>query len=147
MIVEIDERTEGLIKKLLEIWKDSVMSTHLFLSVDEIEKIEKYVSQAIKLVEHLVIIKNKDDVPIGFMGIEGKKIEMLFIENCERGRGNGKKLLNYGIVNYNISELTVNEQNLSAKGFYEHLGFKVYKRSEIDEQGNLYPILYMRLEK
>lgn len=31
------------------------------------------------------------------------------------------------------------------KGFYEHMGFKVYERSEIDEQGNPYPILFMKL--
>ena len=28
-----------------------------------------------------------------------------------------------------------------------HKGFKVYKRIELDEQGNHFPILYMRLEK
>ena len=38
-------------------------------------------------------------------------------------------------------------QNPNAKGFYEHLGFRVYKRSETDEQGNSYPILYMKLER
>jgi putative acetyltransferase len=41
--------------------------------------------------------------------------------------------------------LAVNEQNPQAKGFYEHLGFQVYKRADIDEQGNPYPILYMKL--
>ena len=39
------------------------------------------------------------------------------------------------------------EQNPNAKVFYEHLGFKVYKRTELDEQGNPYPILYMKLYK
>lgn len=39
----------------------------------------------------------------------------------------------------------MNEQNPQAKGFYEHLGFKVYKRNPIDEQGNQYPILFMHL--
>ena len=34
-----------------------------------------------------------------------------------------------------------------AKGFYEHMCFKVYKRNELDEQGNPYPILYMKLER
>ena len=34
-----------------------------------------------------------------------------------------------------------------AKGFYEHRGFKTYKRTELDEQGNAYPILHRRLEK
>lgn len=46
-----------------------------------------------------------------------------------------------------IKKYVVNEQNPNAKEFYEHLGFEVYRRSEIDEQGNPYPILYMKLDK
>lgn len=56
-------------------------------------------------------------------------------------------LLLYGIKNYGINTLTVNEDNLQAKGFYEHMGFKVYQRNELDDQKNPYPVLYMRLEK
>ena len=81
------------------------------------------------------------------MGIEDTKLEMLFIKNSEIGKGLGKQLLNYGIENYNIRELAVNEQNPNAKGFYEHMGFRTYKRTELDEQGNPYPILYMMLER
>ena len=40
-------------------------------------------------------------------------------------------------------ELFVNEQNPQARGFYEHMGFAVRERSELDEQGNPYPILFM----
>ena len=46
--------------------------------------------------------------------------------------------------NYAVERLTVNEQNPQARGFYEHMGFHVYKRTELDEQGNPYPLLYMR---
>ena len=47
---------------------------------------------------------------------------------------------------YSVSELAVNEQNPLAKGFYEHMGFHVYKRTDIDEQGN--PVrLPVRTEK
>ena len=69
---------------------------------------------------------------------------MLFVSNEYRGQGVGKQLLQYGIENYSINELTVNEQNPRAKGFYEHMGFEVYKRTELDEQGNPYPLLYMK---
>ncbi len=81
------------------------------------------------------------------MGIEGQKLEMLFVTAEKRGKGIGKKLIEYGIKNFSINELTVNKQNPQAKGFYEHLGFQVYKKSETDEQGKPYPILYMRLTK
>ena len=146
-IIEIDNRTTALINELLEVWEDSVKATHLFLSNEEINKIKEYVPQALKEVSHLVIIKNEKDISIAFMGVEGTKLEMLFIKSIERGKGLGKQLLAYGIENYNVNELVVNEQNPNAKAFYEHLGFKVYKRADLDEQGNQYPILYMRLER
>ena len=41
-------------------------------------------------------------------------------------------------------EVTVNEQNPQADGYYEHLGFQTYKRTECDEEGNPYPLLYMK---
>ena len=145
-IIETKERTEVLINQLLEVWEDSVKATHLFLSSGEIENIKKYVPQAILGVSHLIIIENESHQPIVFMGIEDTKLEMLFIKNNERGKGLGKQLLNYGIENYNVNRLAVNEQNLNSKGFYEYMGFKTYKRTELDEPGNPYPILYMRLE-
>ena len=46
---------------------------------------------------------------------------------------------------YGVTSLTVNEQNPQARGFYEHMGFEVYKRIEADEQGGPYPLLYMSL--
>ena len=145
-IFEVENKSPILINKLLEIWEDSVRASHLFLSNEEIKNIKKYVPQALKEVPHLVIIKSENNTPIAFMGINNTKLEMLFVKNSERRKGFGKKLLKYGIENYNINKLVVNKQNPNAKEFYKHLGFKVYGRSETDEQGNSYPILYMKLE-
>lgn len=146
-IYEEKNRTTILINKLLDVWEDSVVATHLFLSKNEINVIKKYVPQALKEVSHLIVMENENNIPIAFMGIENNKLEMLFLKNNERGKGLGKELLKYGIKNYNINEVTVNEQNHSALKFYQHMGFKTYKRSELDEQKNPYPILYMKLEK
>ena len=146
-IIEVTERTAPLIEQLLNIWESSVRATHLFLSEDEIESIKKYVPQALKEIPCLIVIKNENQIPVGFMGIVGRRLEMLFISNEQRGKGLGKKLLRYGIEKYSVYDLAVNEQNLLAKGFYERMGFKVYKRTEYDEQGDPYPLLYMRLEK
>lgn len=145
-IKEVKERNPLLINQLLEVWEDSVRATHLFLSGEEINEIKKFVPQAIKRVANLVIIEN-ENIPVAFMGIEGNKLEMLFVKNSERGKGLGKQLLSYGIEKYDINELAVNEQNPEAKGFYEHMGFETYKRNELDDQGNPYPVLYMKLKK
>lgn len=144
-IIEIKERTPILIQELLNVWEKSVRATHLFLSDDEINSIKGYVPQALNGVANLVIVENENRTPIAFMGIEDETLEMLFITPEERGKGIGKRLLQYGIESYGVKNLTVNEQNPQAKGFYEHMGFKVYKRSENDEQGNPYPLLYMSL--
>lgn len=32
-----------------------------------------------------------------------------------------------------------------AVGFYEHMDFRTYKRTDFDEEGNPYPLLYMKL--
>lgn len=143
-IIELKERPPELLRQLLEIWESSVRATHLFLSDGEIENIKQYVPQALKSVPNLIIAENQNGRPIGFMGIAEQKLEMLFIADSERGKGAGKRLLQYGIDNYSVNELAVNEQNPLAKGFYEHMGFKVSKRTDIDEQGAPYPLLYMK---
>ncbi len=144
-IIQVKDRTLILIEQLVELWEKSVKEMHLFLWEDEIESIKMYVPQALKDIGTLVIIENEINCPISFMGVQEEKLEMLFILPKERRKGLGKKLFQYGIENYSIEELTVNEQNTPAKGFYEHMGFKVYKRTEYDEQGQPYPLLYMRL--
>ncbi|WP_395013994.1 GNAT family N-acetyltransferase [Robinsoniella peoriensis] len=145
-IIEIKDRTTLLIEQLLAVWESSVKATHLFLSEDEIKNIKNYVPQALKEIPHLTILENEHQIPVGFMGIVEQHLEMLFVSHEERGKGYGKELLRYGIEKYKINDLAVNEQNPSAKGFYEHMGFEVYKRTECDEQGNPYPLLYMKLD-
>lgn len=144
-ILEIEERNSDLISKLIAVWEASVKATHLFLSDSEILSIKEYVPQALKSVDKLIIAENEEEKPIAFMGIENETLEMLFITPSERRQGLGKLLIQYGISNYKVNRLTVNEQNPQAKGFYEHMGFHVYKRTDYDEQGNPYPLLYMRL--
>lgn len=71
----------------------------------------------------MVVAENASGFPVAFMGVEGQRLEMLFILPTERGKGLGKTLLQCGIKDYSVNELAVNEQNPLAKGFYEHMGF------------------------
>lgn len=139
------ERNEELITRLYDVWVKSVQESHTFLTEEDIKKIAAFVPAALKEVPHLIVWSDTRMKPVAFMGIDGRKLEMLFIIPKEQGCGLGKDLLRFGIEQYRVNELCVNEQNSDAVGFYEHMGFKTYKRSDLDEQGNPYPILYMQL--
>lgn len=145
-IIEIKERKKILIQQLLEIWEKSVRETHLFLSDDEISNIKAYVPQALDGIAHLIVAEDESCCTVAFMGIQDEILEMLFITPEKRGMGLGKQLIQHGIENYDVKKMAVNEQNPQAKGFYEHMGFQVYKRTDLDEQGNPYPLLYMILK-
>lgn len=144
-IYEIPVRTPQLLTSLLQLWEDSVRATHHFLSDAERNEIKKYVPQALTGVEHLIVAQNESDKVAAFLGTENGRLEMLFLSPEERGKGIGKQLVQYGIQHYGIHEVTVNEQNPQAVGFYKHLGFETYKRTSHDEEGNPYPLLYMKL--
>ena len=143
-IYELEKRTPEILAELTAVWEQSVRATHNFLSEREIQEIKKYVPSALSNAEHL-IVSEKDKNIVAFAGTEKGKLEMLFLLPCERGKGLGKRLLQYGINNYGIITLTVNEQNPQAVGFYRHMGFEIYKRTDNDEEANPYPLLYMRL--
>ncbi|MBE6846454.1 MAG: GNAT family N-acetyltransferase [Ruminococcus sp.] len=99
---------------------------------------------ALREISHLLVAENEEGIPIGFMGIEKRKIEMLFISPEYRGKSIGKELIQYEIATFSINEVTANEQNPQAIGFYEHMSFAAYKRTDVDEQGRPYPLLYMK---
>jgi putative acetyltransferase len=144
-IYEVKDRPQLLIAALTQVWESSVRATHLFLSDGEIKNIREYVPHALIEVPHLIVACENSAAPIAFMSISRQKLEMLFVSPEMRGKGLGKKLLLFGIENYSLNELTVNEQNPLACGFYEHMGFKTYRRTECDEEGGPYPLLYMKL--
>lgn len=145
-ISEVQERSPELIAQLTAVWEKSVKATHLFLSATEIAEIKKDVPQALRTIPHLVVAENEHQRPVAFMGVAGQMLEMLFIAPADRGSGLGRQLIQYGIDRYGINALAVNEQNPAAKGFYEHMGFRVEKRTDRDEQGRPYPLLYMKLK-
>lgn len=85
------------LERLLMIWEASVRATHHFLSDAEVKQIKSYVPQALQSVSHLIIAINASNEPIGFMGTEQNRLEMLFLSPTERGKGIGKQLVQYGI--------------------------------------------------
>lgn len=146
MIICNPDRTDLLIDQLVALWNESVRASHNFLTSEDVEKLTPFVKIGLSSIETLVV-KYDIDMPIAFMGIDGRKIEMLFVLPNYLGNGIGKELVAYAIENYNVKYVDVNEQNPAAVGFYKHLGFATFERTELDEQGNPFPILKMKLYK
>ena len=138
-----DDRSDDLVKSLLAVWGASVRATHDFLPEGEVERIGEMVPGAIAGVPTLLVC-HADGAPVAFLGLDGAFVEMLFVAPEMRGRGVGRLLMERAIEDYGAAELSVNEQNPQAVGFYEHLGFRTYRRTETDAEGAPYPLLYMR---
>lgn len=145
-IVRINQRDDLIVNELMSIWENSVRATHLFLKEEDILRIAQFVPQALTRIPILIAAKKAGKL-VRFMGIDQGSLEMLFILDKERGLGIGKSLLEYAISNEQGNCLSVNEQNPQAREFYEYMGFAVEKRSEHDDQGNPFPLLYMRYKR
>lgn len=144
-IKRVTQRDRFVLESLLELWEASVRATHTFLSEEAILEIKPMVVDALAAVEKLVMVTGENGVAAAFMGTEGDKIEMLFVAPGARGRGYGKRLVEYGKNVLGCRFVDANEQNLQAIGFYKKMGFRVSRRSELDGQGNPYPILHMEV--
>lgn len=137
------DRKEILIEALITLWQASVRATHRFITEDDIQKFAPFVRVRLSEMETLVVAK-ENEKPIAFMGINAEKIEMLFVSPDCFGKGIGRKLAEFAISQYSVQYVDVNEQNMWAAGFYRHIGFEVFDRTELDGQGNPFPTLKMK---
>lgn len=144
-IRRVDQKDNTEIEAMMAIWESSVKATHQFLTINDINTLKTAVKRGLLMIEQLY--GYYDQKLLGFIGIEDKKIEMLFIDANALNQGIGKKLLQYAIDTLKIRYVDVNEQNEKALGFYQHMGFQVTSRSELDEQGNAFPILHLKMKE
>ena len=141
--IEKDRRSPILVGKLLEIWETSVRASHHFLTEADITRLAPQAEGALRHIETLWVMEDEQH-PIGFMGVQGRKIEMLFLHPGYFRKGLGKTLVEQAFRDLNVEYVDVNEQNPDAKKFYERMGFKTFKRNECDSEGNPFPILEMK---
>ncbi|WP_241145801.1 GNAT family N-acetyltransferase [Olsenella sp. An188] len=141
---EATERPAALVAALADVWERSVRATHDFLLPGEVERLRAVVPDALEGVPRLLVAEEAG-TPVGFLGADGDFVEMLFVDPGWRGRGVGRVLMSRATEALGAREVSVNEQNPQAVGFYEHLGFSAYRRTPVDDDGRPYPLLYMRL--
>ncbi|GAB5526749.1 MAG: hypothetical protein Roseis2KO_46210 [Roseivirga sp.] len=133
-------------QEIIEVWEASVRATHHFLSEEWIVEHKPLIlDQYLDMVD-LSCVKNASGKLIAFLGTAEGNVEMLFVHPDSFGKGVGKALMQFAIESQGATKVDVNEDNPQACGFYKSIGFEVTSRSELDGQGNPYPILHMSLK-
>ena len=117
------------IEALTRLWEASVRQSHHFLTEKDIQALKPYAKAGLESIENLFVSYEQNEAT-GFIGIEKDKIEMLFISPEYFGKGIGKLLLTMACEKFGVRYVDVNEQNHKAEGFYRHLGFQTFERTE-----------------
>lgn len=128
---------------LVDLWERSVRATHHFLKENDLQEIKRNMPVMYLPGVDLHIAVAGETV-VGFVGLSGNMIDMLFVDADCIGRGYGSALLNFAI-DMGCDKVDVNEQNESALLFYRSKGFRMTGRDDTDAEGKSYPILHMSL--
>ncbi len=132
--------------RVVEVWEASVRATHDFVTEDDIQFFRPLVRAGLPDVAQLACMRGERGDVVGFVGVNGANVDMLFVDPSYMGQGIGRQLLTHAITAFGAQRLDVNEQNPQAVGFYLRMGFEVVGRSELDGFGKPYPLLHMRLD-
>ena len=118
------------INKVAEIWLDTNIKTHYFISA-------QYWKSNFELVKELLlqatvyVYEDKQEIQ-GFIGLSNEYIEGIFVSAKMQSQGIGKILLNYVKGKRNKLILNVYQKNTRAISFYQREGFEI-QYSGLDE--------------
>lgn len=118
------------INKVAEIWLDTNIRTHYFISA-------QYWKSNFELVKELLlqatvyVYEDKQEIQ-GFIGLSNEYIEGIFVSAEMQSQGIGKILLNYVKGKRNKLILNVYQKNTRAISFYQREGFEI-QYSGLDE--------------
>ena len=118
------------INKVAEIWLDTNIKTHYFISA-------QYWKSNFELVKELLlqatvyVYEDKQEIQ-GFIGLSNEYIEGIFVSDEMQSQGIGKALLNYAKDKRSKLLLNVYQKNTRAISFYQREGFEI-QYSGLDE--------------
>lgn len=118
------------INKVAEIWLDTNIKTHYFISAQywkcNFELVKELLLQAT-----VYVYEDKQEIQ-GFIGLSNEYIEGIFVSAEMQSQGIGKILLNYVKGKRNKLILNVYQKNTRAISFYQREGFEI-QYSGLDE--------------
>ena len=118
------------INKVADIWLDTNIKAHDFISAQYWKNNFKLVKEMLPQAE--VYVYENDKEIQGFVGMNKEYVEGIFISDKMQSQGIGKILLNYAKDKRNKLLLNVYQKNARAISFYQREGFKIQFES-LDE--------------
>lgn len=123
------------IDKIMEIWLESTIDAHKFISKEYWNENYNIVKDIYIPMSKTFVYEDNDDIR-GFISIINNDfIGALFVEKNYQGQGIGKSLIDYAKNLYDNLSLAVYKENEKALEFYKKMGFKIISEN-INEDTN-----------
>ena len=123
------------IDKIMEIWLESTIDAHKFISKEYWNENYNIVKDMYIPMSKTFVYEDNDDIR-GFISvINNNFIGALFVEKNYQGQGIGKSLIDYAKNLYDNLSLAVYKENEKALEFYKKMGFKIISEN-INEDTN-----------
>ena len=126
----IRELREADINKVADIWLDTNIKAHYFISAQYWKSNFELVKEL--LLQATVYVYEDNQEIQGFIGLNDEYIEGIFVSGEMQSHGIGKLLLDYAKDKRNKLLLNVYQKNTRAISFYQREGFEV-QYSGLDE--------------
>lgn len=143
------QKFPAMLNALIDLWEDSVRSSHGFLAESAIAEIKEEVSKQLQSAENILVATASNDF-VGFIGFENNKIDMLFVSPKFFKRGVGRALIREAyerkLKQYESVTLDCNADNAQGLAFYKYLGFRESGRSAKDSKGRNFPIVHFEVK-
>ncbi len=105
--------------QLTDVWEVSVRATHHFLKEEDLLFYKNQIGHYLKECNLFLVkaeggkkqFQNSNSRIVGFIGIQDRMIEMLFIHPVYRHQGIGSRLMEYARQEFGCNQVDVNEQN------------------------------------
>ena len=118
------------INKVAEIWLDTNIKTHYFISAQYWQNNFELVKEL--LLQATVYVYEHNQEIQGFIGLNDEYVEGIFVSDEMQSQGIGKALLNYAKDKRSKLLLNVYQKNTRAISFYQREGFEI-QYSGLDE--------------
>ncbi len=125
----IRKAKETDIDEIMDIWLNSNIDAHSFVSKEYWVDNFNYVKKSILAAEVYIYTDEYTDDLIGFIGLADNYIAGLFVKQAARSKGVGKALLDYVKGIKSELFLDVYDKNRRAIRFYEREHFKVQEQN------------------